>query len=82
LGAGWAETLTGLAEQHDCLNYLVVVITWLVKYSTLPACCHACVVAAGDQLALVEFASAEQTGTALSLNGMKLGDTHTLQVGL
>jgi hypothetical protein len=32
-------------------------------------------------LALVEFAAAEQTVTALSLNGMKLGDAHAIQVG-
>jgi hypothetical protein len=46
----------------------------------LPASLHL-VAPAGDQLALIEFASAEQTSTALSLNGMKLGDTHMLQVG-
>jgi hypothetical protein len=43
-------------------------------------CCRAAA-AAGDQLALVEFAAAEQTITALSLNGMKLGDSHAIQVG-
>jgi hypothetical protein len=43
-------------------------------------CCRSAV-AAGDRLALVEFAAAEQTITALSLNGMKLGDAHAIQVG-
>jgi hypothetical protein len=31
-------------------------------------------------MALVEFATPSEAGVALSLNGMKIGDTHTLQV--
>jgi hypothetical protein len=34
----------------------------------------------GDRMALAEFSDAEEAAKALSLNGMKLGDTHTLQV--
>lgn len=36
---------------------------------------------ATDQMALVEFASPAEAATALNLNGMKIGDSHTLQVG-
>lgn len=34
----------------------------------------------GDQLALVEYSNAAETATALSLNGMKLGDMYSMQV--
>jgi hypothetical protein len=36
----------------------------------------------GDQLALVEYTDPAHVITALTLNGMKLGDTDILQVGL
>lgn len=34
----------------------------------------------GDQLALVEYSNAAETATALSLNGMRIGDIYALQV--
>lgn len=36
--------------------------------------------ASTDQMALVEFSSPVEAATALSLNGMKMGDAFTLQV--
>lgn len=37
--------------------------------------------ASTDQMALVEYATPSEALNALNLNGMKIGDTHTLQVG-
>lgn len=58
-------------------------IKWALIASAVPGACTSCAPAlpAGDQLALVEFTEAGHTATALSLNGMKLGDTHIIQVG-
>jgi hypothetical protein len=33
-----------------------------------------------DQMALVEYGTPAEATNALNLNGMKIGDTHTLQV--
>ena len=65
------------------MSLFVYCLALVLIYSYIPAGAVQDVKLAGastDQMALVEFSSPLEAAKALNLNGMKIGDTHTLQV--